>query len=200
LFFPKKRIENILTDKFKKIRTANAEKKFPDTISISIDERKALLVWCSGENCFLIDENGVAYNNADFNSPELAQNNLIKIDDTSAQNLAIGENVINSAYEQYALSIEDALRKTDFNVEGYYTPSRVAEEIDVRTKQGTEIYLSTQFSLESAVRTLSIVLEKEIPKDQREKLAYIDLRSENKAFYKFKGEEKEKTESEAQNP
>lgn len=199
LFFSSKRVENILTDKFKKIRTANVAKKFPNTISILIDERKALLVWCAGEKCFLIDENGVAYNSADFNSPEISQNNLIKIEDASGQNISMGEKIINSSYEQYVIAIKDELNKFDFEAEGYYTPSRVAEEIDVRTKQETEIYLSTQFPLESAMRTLRIVLEKEISRDKKENLAYIDLRSENKVFYKFKDqkqEEENKTETE----
>lgn len=196
LFFSKNRTENILEDKFKKIRTAEAEKKFPDEISIQIDERKALLVWCAGEDCFLMDENGVAYSNADFNSPELSQNNLIKIEDASRRSVAIGENVINSKYEQYALAVKDALKDKKFEANGYFTPSRVADELDVRTQQGVEIYLSTQFPLESAMHTLDVVLDKEISKEQREKLAYIDLRSENKVFYKFKEEEqKENLES-----
>jgi len=71
LFFTQKRIENLLENNFKKIRSAVVTKKFPDSISINIDERKAVMVWCSSENCFLIDENGTAYSSADFNSPEI---------------------------------------------------------------------------------------------------------------------------------
>lgn len=194
LFFPESRIENILLKRFKKIRTAEAEKKFPNKISIEIDEHKALMVWCSNGKCFLLDENGVAYNEADFESPELKENNLIKIDDGSGQSIDIGENVTDPSYENYAISIKSEFKKLDFDVEEYRTPSRIAQEIDVKTKQGVEIYLSTEFPLDSAMRALLIVLEKEIPRDQKEKLAYVDLRSENKVFYKFKGEEGENTE------
>lgn len=191
LLISQKMTARLLEENFKKIRTASVSKKFPDTININIDERKSLLVWCASENCFLIDENGIAYNVADFNSPEIVQNNLLRINDKSARALAIGDKIISSEYEQYALGIKDILKSIDLEVSDdiYETPSNMADEIDVRIKQGIQIYFSTQFSLESAVRTLAVVLKKEIPDDQREKLEYIDLRSEGKVFYKFKNTE-----------
>ncbi|MDD5397243.1 MAG: FtsQ-type POTRA domain-containing protein [Candidatus Moranbacteria bacterium] len=196
LFVSQKNIEAALLNDFKKIRSLKVVKKFPDTVSIEIEERKALLVWCSGEKCFLIDENGYAYNEADFNSPELVQNHLLQINETNGQDVAIGSKIIDPAYEKYVLGIKDALFAMGFNLtDQYSTPSRMAEEISVKTDQDSELHFSTQFSLDSALRTLSLILKKEIPEEKRNDIAYIDLRNENKAFYKFKNAQQPTTEN-----
>ena len=190
LFFSQKRIENLLENNFKKIRSVTVTKKFPDSVSINIDERKAVMVWCSGENCLLIDENGAAYSNADFDSPEIVQNNLIRINDSSGRVFGVGEEITDPAYEQYALGIKEALENIGFEISddasnAYGTPSSVADEIDVKTQQGTDFLFSTQFPLENAIRTLEITLKKGVD-DEQKGFEYIDLRSENKVFYKLK--------------
>lgn len=196
LFISHKKIEQVLTDDFKKIRTVEVTKKFPDTVNIVIDERKALLVWCFADKCYLLDEEGYAYSVADFSSPELTQNHLLQINDESGREVSIGTKVIEPAYEQYVLSVKDALAAAGFNVtDQYWTPSRMAEEINVKTDQDLEFYFSTQFDLKSALKTLTTILKKEIPEEKRTEVAYFDLRNENKAFYKFKNVEPAPNES-----
>jgi cell division septal protein FtsQ len=186
IFISPRNIEEELRGNFKKIRTVQVMKKFPDTLEITIDERKALLVWCSTE-CYLLDENGTAYSKADFSSQELLQNNLLQINDGSGREITIGNKVIDKNYEQYILAIKDALSSIGFVSTGIYqTPSRMAEELIVTTVQDLEFYFSTQFPLDVAIKNTSTLLKKEIPAEKVADLAYIDLRNENKVFYKFK--------------
>ncbi|EKE20067.1 MAG: hypothetical protein ACD_8C00057G0018 [uncultured bacterium] len=187
MFISQKRVQNVLTGQFKRIRKMTMIKKFPDSVTIEIDERRALLVWCAGENCYLIDENGTAYGEADFSTPELTQNNLLKITDTSSRSVSIGENILEQSYERYALEIKDALSKAGFEISGeYLTPSRMAGEIRVKTEKGFDLYFSTHFPLELAIETLLVIFNKEIPDEKKSELEYVDLRNENKVFYKFK--------------
>jgi len=180
------KVKQLLSGEFRKIKEVSVLKRFPDTLMISLQERKALLVLCSGENCFLIDENGIAYSQADFNSPELTQNHLIRISDKSLGEIKIGEEVATQAYIQYVLKLKDSLQGIGLAVEDeFWTPSLVADEINVKVCDGQELYFSTQFSLESAVKTLDIILKKEPLKTQQKDVAYIDLRTENKVFYKL---------------
>ena len=190
IFVSQKRIENILMGDFKKIRSVSVIKKFPDSVAVNIDERKALLVWCSNEKCFLIDENGFAYNEADFNSPELQQNHLLQINEEGGEPVTLNEKVIENDYEQYVLSIKDDLNRIGYDAtDQYSTPSRMAQEIKVTTSQGPKLYLSTQFSLESAMKILTTLFKKEITGDMKNNLEYIDLRNETKIFYKFNGQQ-----------
>lgn len=187
LFISQSRLEKNLKNEYRKIRNAKVTKKFPDSVSIEIDERKGLLVWCrNGESCFLLDENGVAYSAADFSAPELVQNHLLQVNDNSGTEVIIGERVIEDPYEKYLLAIGESLKKIGIEIDGkYVTPSRMSEEVQVRTQQGFVLIFSTQFELDHALKTLAIVLKKEIPAGKLGELAYIDLRSENKVFYKF---------------
>ncbi|KKP98176.1 MAG: hypothetical protein US25_C0006G0015 [Candidatus Moranbacteria bacterium GW2011_GWE1_36_7] len=187
LFISQNSVEKLLKNDFKKIRKLEVKKNFPSDVFISIDERKALMVWCCQEKCFLLDENGIAYSEADFNSLELQQNNLLRVVENGGQSINVGEKIIESSYEQYVLATKESLKKFGYDtLEEYSTPSRMAEEVRVKTAQGPEFLFSTQFSLESALRNLTVVLEKEIPKDKRNEIAYMDLRNESKLFYKFK--------------
>ena len=199
LFISQKRIADFLGNDFRKIRSVTVSKKFPNSVSINIEERKAVLVWCSGENCFLIDEKGIAYNNADFNSPEIVQNHLIRINDSSPRDTSIGEKITEPVFENYAINMRDALEGVGLKISGdsdaYLTPSNVANEINVKTDKNVWIYFSTQFPLNSATDTLNIILKKEITEDKLEDIEYIDLRSEGKVFYKFKEKETEKNEN-----
>jgi cell division septal protein FtsQ len=193
LIISQNKLSDLLKNNFKKIRNVKVSKKFPDSISINIDERKAVLVWCAGEKCFLLDENGVAYNTADFDSQEITQNHLLKINDISERGLSIGEKIIDSDYEQYVIGIKEALKDINLNIgdQNYQTVSSMSEEIDIVTSDGIWIYFSTDFPLATAVKTLNIVLQKEIPREKLKDVEYIDLHSEGKVFYKFKNAEPE---------
>lgn len=196
LIFPDS-LERELSEQFRNIRTVSVQKKFPDSVRVDIEERKGLLVWCVREgDCFLLDEQGVAYNQADFNSPEISQNHLLKIFDKSEKSVALGENVLTGEYVKYAMGIKAALSTLGIEVtEEYTTPSRMAEEIDVKAAQNFELFFSTQYELDSAIATLGVILKKEIPAASREKLAYIDLRTRNKVFYKLNKDQDQQTET-----
>ncbi|MEI7621356.1 MAG: FtsQ-type POTRA domain-containing protein [Candidatus Moraniibacteriota bacterium] len=186
------RLENLLANNFKKIEKVSVVKKFPDTVEISIQERKALLILCSGEQCFLVDENGIAYSQADFDSPELLQNHLLKIFDRSAQRIELNEEVLTKSYMEYISVLGEALAKAGMVVElEYWTPSLMAQEIDVKQQDGCELYFSTRFSLETALETLELVLKKELANKSLAEISYFDLRSENKVFYKLKNQNSE---------
>ncbi len=202
LFISEKKVSELLKNNFKKIRAVTVSKEFPDSISINIDERKAVLVWCSGEKCFLIDENGTAYSVADFNSSEISQNHLIRINDMSERDIAIGQKITDYDFEQYVIGIKNALKGIDLKInsgdDAYSTPSNVANEIDVKVESDVKIYFSTQFSLMSAIDSLDIIFKKEITRDKLESIEYIDLRSEGKVFYKFKENNTENNKEQSQ--
>jgi cell division septal protein FtsQ len=187
LLISKSGVESLLKEKFRNISSVTVTKRFPNSIRIEISERKGLLVWCEKEDkCFLIDENGFAYDQADFGSQEISQNHLLKITDKSAREVSLGDDVLTPDYVKYVLNIKESLTKLGFELsEEYSTPSRMSNEIDVKTKGLTEIFFSTQYELDRAVKTLEIVLKKELESVGKEKIAYIDLRTQNKVFYKL---------------
>jgi cell division septal protein FtsQ len=61
IFFNSKKTELKLKNEFKKIKTVSVSKKFPDKISVKIEERNLILALCSRGECYFIYENGYAY-------------------------------------------------------------------------------------------------------------------------------------------
>lgn len=192
-------IKNELTGRYKKIKDVEIVKKFPSSIYIKIDEHESLLVWCENEQeCFLLDQNGIAYDKADFSSPELLQNKLLKLTDRSGLDVIMGTQIISPQYINYLVDAKKELEVLGIEVEdSMFTPARMSEEVRMRSLNGFEIILSTQFPLESSMKTLTVILKKEISTDKLAELEYVDLRSEYKAFYKFKNSPEEEGDKES---
>jgi cell division septal protein FtsQ len=193
ILISRNRMRKELSDSFKKISKVEIEKIFPDGIAVKIVERKALLVWCSAGPCYIIDENGYAYTWTDFESDEVKQNNLLNIVDNSGKPVAIGEKVLDEEYMEFVMALEDKLNgETGIKINNkYHVGSRIAEEVRVRVEEGWEIFFSTSLPMENSIQTFKTFLEKEMTNKDKSKLEYIDLRAENKVYYKFRDEEKD---------
>ncbi|MCD6149329.1 FtsQ-type POTRA domain-containing protein [bacterium] len=188
ILISERKIKNHLTEKFKKISEVEVEKKFPDTVKVRIVERKSLLLWCSGGPCYIIDEKGRAYSGADFESPEIKENNLIRLEDASAKPVNLGEKVLGEDYINFILELTEEIKKealADISGE-YQTACRAAEDVRIKTAAGWDIYFSSKVPAKQSARTLKTFLEKEMGEEKRKNLEYVDLRVENKVYYKFK--------------
>ncbi len=187
----RKKISRELAAEFKKIKSVEITKVFPQSVIINITERKSLIVWCSGGPCYILDEQGYAYTGTDLNSPEVIQNNLIKITDTSARPVTLGEKVLSEEYVRYLIDLREEIEKgsTVKTTPEWMTPSAVAEEVEIFTQEGWRMFFSAKIPPAKAVRTLETFLNEEIDLEKRGKLEYADIRVENKVYYKLKNEE-----------
>lgn len=78
---------------------------------------------------------------------------------------------------QDLLSIEIATEMT--------LSSRFANELRVKTEEGWEIFFSTEVPVIASLEALQLFLEKEIKPERRRDLQYVDLRTENRIFYRY---------------
>ena len=196
ILLPSDRIKVQLQNDFKKISGVEIKKIFPDSVIVKIIERKALLMWCSAGPCYIVDENGYAYTWADFESEEVKQNNLLSIVDNSGKSFPAGEKILDEDYIKFVISLKDELEKeTEIKITNeYHTDSKMAEEVRVKTEEGWEIFFSTALPMEDSIQTLKTFLEKEMADKDKSKLEYVDLRAENKVYYKFKNNEQNNSE------
>lgn len=185
------KVKLALLDKFKRIEEVQVSKKFPDTLEIKIKERKSMLVLCCAGACFIIDNSGVSYAAADFASNELQENNLIVIVDDSGKTIELGEKMLDPAYMKYLLDIKENL-KSDLSIEidkTYHTPQLVSGDIRATTADGWQIYFDSNLSIQKELDALKLVLSEKVGEENKDKLEYVDLRTENKVYYKLKNVE-----------
>jgi hypothetical protein len=194
LFVLSNKLEDILEKKFVKINSISIKKSFPNILNIRIEERKSLIIWCKGEvasgNCFIVDGKGYAYTQADLESPEVKENNLIEMVDSSAREITKREKILSDDYIAFISNIKgEVYRITGINIIPHYvTPSRLSEELTAQTDAGWGIRFSNEITLDKSVRTLKTFLDKKVITDYNQ-LEYVDLRAENKVFYKLKNSE-----------
>ena len=80
LIYPKHQIENVLKNKFKKIKDVSVNNRNIKTLEVSITEREAKYLWCgdnlvvgvlSEEKCHFMDVNGFVFDEAPYFSGEV---------------------------------------------------------------------------------------------------------------------------------
>lgn len=184
------RLASQLQSDFKRIRHVEIVRRFPDGLEINIEERRAVFVWCSRGSCHLVDEEGVPYQSADFQSSEIRENNLIVVNNESDQAVEEGKQILSAESIDFLLNIGSGIsEETGIRVENTFsTPSPVSGDFLADSGEGWKIYLNQSLGVDKTVGMLKIVLEKNIRPEDRSKLEYIDLRTENKVYYRFKQE------------
>src|SRR4030042_379403 len=190
-FVSKKNIGNVLKSNFNRLEVRAIEKKFPNSITINVLERKAEIVWCSAGVCYLAAEDGLIYDGAAGSEEELKAANYVVVVDDRARMIDIGKTKRNPDYIQFVEAVDKMLRD-DLEIPAagsYHTPEIASGEISVETSEGWIIKLSSELSIEEEGKIIRTLFEKELNKEIRKNLDYLDLRVRNKAFYKMKQEE-----------
>jgi len=167
---------------------------FEREIKISIKEREEFGIVCQIEkpasptevgadkikNCFYIDREGIIFKEA----PQTSGSLVILIKDYSNRDYKIGEKIFDTGLISFISEIKDKLlddidlRVVDFNISSF--PS---EDLKVVTNEGWYILFNLQKETADQLTALKAVLDEKI-KDARKNLQYVDLRIENRVYYK----------------
>lgn len=175
------KIKKALVEKFPRIEEATADKNFPDTLVVSIKERKLWGIFCGAQNCAYVDKNGVLYEEAPSSQGSL----ILKIT-SDAERFSIPSRALDDLTIQKMEALYRGLKeKLGLDVIGFQLFSKIPGEIRVMVSDGFKIYFNRDDDLENAFKVVKTVLEEEI-KDKLGRLEYIDARFGNKVFYKIR--------------
>lgn len=176
--------KKILSD-FPVAENASVNKIPPQTIEIEIIERIPVGAYCRNndiaEDCFLIDKNGVIFE-------ELLEktNGVAVIKKIPAQeNIEIGSVLIDANITKAISDIKNALEdnlKIGLKEVNIVNPER----LNVKTGENFEIYfnLSMEANINAQLTKLNLLLNNTIKPDEMASLEYIDLRFQDRIFYK----------------
>lgn len=187
-------IERNLLEKFPKISTVHLKREFPDILILNIQEREPLFIFCkNSDSCFYLDKQGVIFdpvrNGISYGVEKISEVEglLLKIRDFRSQEINLGKKVIEDDLLKGVRGIVLKLRE---NLEISVKELTLFEEkIEVQTVQDFEIYFNPKGDISNQIQSLTSVLKKEIPLENRGNLEYIDLRFGNRVYYKYKQEE-----------
>jgi cell division septal protein FtsQ len=199
LIFKKSAEENLKLN-FKRIAEVKIEKIFPEKIKISIKEKKFKLVFSTNGSEYLIDESGNAWPRKDF---ELKgeENNFIIFNDESQKPIedmtrALDKDVIGYVLEARRKIEEEVGIETGSN---FSSPRLISGDLKVEIRDGWRVYFNREIDLEKSIETLKLILREKLNTEERKNLEYIDLRINNKVYYKLKPMENKNQPAEDQN-
>ncbi len=182
------KLEKLLLARFKQIKTVEIGKKFPSTLEVNINERQTAMAVKSRESCFLLDENGEAFDAIGCDSNRLKNSDLILFQDESGKDINFGSIVLEPDLMAYVSEIKNRLgNEMNLDLENnFLTPNIISSDIRAKTREGWSVYFNGEINLDKEMEMLNVFLANKIEDNQRPDLEYVDLRIDNKIYYKFK--------------
>lgn len=146
------------------------------SVDISIKERSRLAIWCnSAGDCSWIDGNGMFFEKA----PQVEGSLILTIFDVNAGYIRQGEKISEDRFVGNIIKIINDLKDLNLAVKKINFDSKL-EEIRVQNYSGPDIYLSIRFNPDANINSLKSLIEKNGVKNYK----YIDLRVENRIYYR----------------
>lgn len=173
-------VEKVIFKDFPRVLSIKINKDiFKKTIDLKIVERKEAGIFCKKE-CYYIDEDGVIFEEA----PQTSGTLILVIKDNSEGEAEMGKSIVEEKFMaelidlRSYLSSQLNLKVLDFTIE-----SDDSGDFKINTNEEWYILLDRSRDLKNQLEALRLVLEEKI-KEGRQKLEYIDLRIENRVYYK----------------
>lgn len=187
-------LERIFYEQFPIFRSVDIKCSFPDTMRVSFEERRMAMILCSGGPCFAVDERGSAFDEMGVPEESLDSRATLVVIDQSGKPVFFQDPVFSEEFlETFSSFRERLFVESDIATSSLSTtPSRLSDEIRLRTGEGWELRLSSAVPMDRSFLALRLLFDKTLSSDDRKRLEYVDLRTENRIFYLLKGgEEKE---------
>lgn len=188
--FSGQKIKNILLDKYPQIKDIKIIKKLPAlpglgrpaSVLVQITERQEAAHYCNHGQCFLLDKDGIAFEK-DF---EIYGGMKVCLRDNSNREVKIREKILEPELIAFLVSAQNLLREeVNISLMNFEINTYPTAEASAITSDGWKILFDLNNSPAVQIAALRQVLEEKI-KDQRDNLEYIDLRVENRVYYKLK--------------
>lgn len=163
---------------FPKIAEVELKRGFPDSLNVLVVDRIELARWCSQEKCFLLDNEGVV-----FEESQLEEAFIKIVDGEGPGSFSLGEGVIEKDDLDKIFKIQQGLQnEIKIKVLSFIV---LSDRLTAETSEGWDIYFDLSGDLDWQLTKLGAVLEEKIPPERRKDLEYIELRFGNFANPKY---------------
>jgi hypothetical protein len=151
---------------------------FLHTITITAMGRQPFAVWCSmpGDNCYWFDSEGIVFEK----TMDTQGNAILVVHDYSGSKVIFNQKVMSENFIGNLLSIVNALKDVNLNIQEVALHDLSLEQIDVTLINGPVLHFSLRFPANNDL----IVLKSLMTKPGFNMLEYIDFTTKNRAYFK----------------
>lgn len=180
-----KSLDEEISKKYPVIEKVSLSRSFPQTLNLGVAERKPAGIYCSDRECFLIDSNGVIFEDLSAVPQGLfiVRQVLKTTQDFTGENV-IDKNIMDALIkigrelqEKFQIDIKEALLAESIN----------SVKIDIKTSEGWNIYfgLGPDYQgVDQQMQKMTLLLQKQVTESERKSLQYINLMYKDRASYK----------------
>jgi len=202
LIFPRKLVKDRLADEFKSLTNIALKVENPETLEITLSERKPAYTWCGDEltpenfeatdnKCYFMDESGYIFEEAPYFSGEVYFKFFGKVAEDEESSL--GTYFLPNSFDKI-LSFKTLLKGVDLKPTSLFVKNDSHLEFYLSSNNlppnTPKIIFRENADFEKLIQNLQTALSAEpLQTDFKQKyssLEYIDLRFGNKVYYKFK--------------
>lgn len=160
-----------ILENFPQIENIAFKKDLPNNLQISVQERSSKAILCQNQKCFLVDANGVAYEELQ----ESDESKIKIINQTLSESIKLGQVVLDAGLLSEILKINSALSD---DLEIFLDEFDVISEqrMNVKVSDGWQAYFNLKGDMGWQLTELKTILKTKIPSASRRNLNYIDLR------------------------
>lgn len=181
LFVSVVKLTSLITAQFPELDSI-AVKKTGHTLAISFELRKPIGVWCltAQKKCFNFDRNFIAYAVSGPTSGPL----LISVNDNRDKEVKLGSVIDGLVWLRNIETAKDSLTNKGINIAEFSIPAGSFDEFGARATEGWRIMFSNQTNIAEQVNSLADFLKQKISTARRSQLEYVDLRIQDRIYYK----------------
>ncbi|MDO8523358.1 MAG: hypothetical protein Q7S12_03700 [bacterium] len=169
------KLENVLKEKG--IGLAVAQKAFPKTLNIKFPQTEPWLIHCGSMDCFYVSETGFLADRA----PKFSESPIPQII-TGNSNAKIGDGVVSPSEALTLRKVFQKMKRLNISVTSASFGKNA--EVKIITNENWYLLILENSDIEKVFGDLKLLMDQKI-KEDRARLEYIDMRYENKAFYKL---------------
>ncbi|MBI2048632.1 MAG: hypothetical protein HYT30_01770 [Parcubacteria group bacterium] len=182
LFFPRAAMEERINNDFPRVASAvvSVDSYDGQSVAIDIQERNPFARWCdTHDECYLLDTDGYVF--APYAGETLVRDEIFSGGMPSGD--PVGRRYLDAYFKRVMRTVE-GIELAHRSV----TAVRVIndQEYHLTLAEGTVLYVRFSDDPESIFENLNAILTSEVLAERLSEVAYIDLRFDGRAYYKFK--------------
>lgn len=186
LFIQTDILEQQVRSDIPQIRSVYIVRKLPGTLKVIAQEKTPALLLLSNKKYHFVDEEGIPYEEARLETLPGVVLPVVKNNDAAATVL-LGAPALDESFVTFVRKAQDELPDIiDAQVAEIRIPSLAAREVHFLLDNNWVIRFDTTRPLESQLNVLQRLLEHTIPQEDQKNIDYIDLRIQNRVYYKLR--------------